>query len=191
MTNGEKIKEIFPHYDIEIDEHKGYVRVFYEDFYTTYPLSWWNAEYKEPTTKNYSEVSSELDKNSKKLEKDFGELDCISRAQTQTKIEMNASRYTIAKERGGMGQVEWSDQLIKVSDAVDIIRHLPPVTPIRPKGHWVHGKELSKEYRGRILVDVTYADWHCSNCNYVIKQSNKPKWNYCPNCGADMREIEV
>lgn len=142
----------------------------------------------ESTTKNYSEVSSELDKNSKKLEKDFGELDCISRAQTQTKIEMNASRYTIAKERGGMGQVEWSDQLIKVSDAVDIIRHLLPVTPIRPKGHWVHGKELSKEYRGRILVDVTYADWHCSNCNYVIKGTVKPKWNYCPNCGAKMVE---
>ena len=142
----------------------------------------------QPTTKNYSEVSSELDKNSKKLEKDFGELGCISRAQTQTEIEMNASRYTIAKERGGMGQVEWSDQLIKVSDAVDIIRHLPPVTPIRPKGHWVHGKELSKEYRGRILVDVTYADWHCSNCNYVIKGTVKPKWNYCPNCGAKMVE---
>lgn len=56
-------------------------------------------------------------------------VDAISRAQAQTKIEMNASRYTIARECGGMGQVEWSDQLIKVSDAVDIIRHLPSVTP--------------------------------------------------------------
>ena len=52
MTNGEKIKVAFPNYYIEIDEHKGHVRVFYEDFYTTYPLRWWNAEYKEPTTKN-------------------------------------------------------------------------------------------------------------------------------------------
>ena len=51
MTNGEKIKSTFPHYDIEIDEHKGYVKVFYEAFYTTYPLRWWNSEYKEPTTK--------------------------------------------------------------------------------------------------------------------------------------------
>lgn len=59
-------------------------------------------------------------------------VDCISRAQTQTEIEMNASRYTIAKERGGMGQVEWSDQLIKVSDAVDIIRQIPSVTPQEP-----------------------------------------------------------
>ena len=51
MTNGEKIKATFPHYDIEIDEHKGYVRVFFEDFYTTYPLRWWNTEHKEPTAK--------------------------------------------------------------------------------------------------------------------------------------------
>ena len=48
---------------------------------------------------------------------------------------MCASRYTIAKERGGMGQVEWSDQLIKVSDAVNIIRELPSVTPQEPK--WI------------------------------------------------------
>lgn len=60
--------------------------------------------------------------------KDLG-VDCISRAQTQTEIEMHACRYTIAKERGGMIQVEWSDQLIKVSDAVDIIGNLPSVTP--------------------------------------------------------------
>ena len=46
VTNGEAIKKTFPHYDIEIDEHKGYVRVFYEDFYTTYPWKWWNAKYK-------------------------------------------------------------------------------------------------------------------------------------------------
>jgi hypothetical protein len=31
-----------------------------------------------------------------------------------------------------MGQVEWSDQLIKVSDAVGIIRKLPSVTPQEP-----------------------------------------------------------
>ena len=44
-TNGDVIKAMFPHYDIEIDEHKGYVRIFYEDFYTTYPWRWWNAPY--------------------------------------------------------------------------------------------------------------------------------------------------
>lgn len=55
--------------------------------------------------------------------------DCVSREQAQTEIEMNACRYTLAQESGCMGNVEWSDSLIKVSDAVDIIRKLPPVIP--------------------------------------------------------------
>jgi hypothetical protein len=65
--------------------------------------------------------------------------DTISRAEAQTAIEMSASRYTLAREHEGMGQVEWSDQLIKVSDAVDIIRNLSSVTPQpKPKvGHWI------------------------------------------------------
>ena len=45
-TNGDIVKTMFPHYDIEIDEHSGYVRIFYEDFYTTYPLRWWLAPYR-------------------------------------------------------------------------------------------------------------------------------------------------
>lgn len=48
MKNGEVIKNSFPHYDIEIYEHDGYVHIFYEDFYTTYPWRWWNAEYQGP-----------------------------------------------------------------------------------------------------------------------------------------------
>lgn len=47
LTNGDTIKMMFPSYDIEIDEHKGYVRAFYDDFYTVYPMRWWYAPYKE------------------------------------------------------------------------------------------------------------------------------------------------
>ena len=59
--------------------------------------------------------------------------------------EMNASRYTIAKERGGMGQVEWSDQLIKVSEAVDIIRNLPSVTPQEPCEDVISRKSIKQK----------------------------------------------
>lgn len=44
-TNGDVIKVMFPFFDIKIYEHKGYAMVFYDDFYTTYPLRWWNAPY--------------------------------------------------------------------------------------------------------------------------------------------------
>jgi len=39
----------------------------------------------------------------------------------RAEIEQLTSRYSISKERGGMGQVEWSDRLIKESDVLDII----------------------------------------------------------------------
>lgn len=121
---------------------------------------WWNAEYKEQTTKN-----------------DLG-VNCISRAQAQTEIEMSASRYTIAKERGGMGQVEWSDQLIKVSDAVDIIRHLPSVTPQEPKtGHWIDCDNSD---------DYSADGYDCSVCGVNAEYAT----SYCPNCGAKMVESQ-
>lgn len=36
-------------------------------------------------------------------------------------IEKTVSRYAISRERGAMGQVEWSDRLIKESDVFGII----------------------------------------------------------------------
>lgn len=45
-SNGDVIEALFPHYDIEVDEQKNYVRVFYDSFYTTYPLGWWLKPYK-------------------------------------------------------------------------------------------------------------------------------------------------
>lgn len=117
--------------------------------------------------------------NLNKSEIPTGSDDCISRAEAQTEIEMNASRYTIAKERCGMGQVEWSDQLIKVSDAVDIIRKLPSVTPIRPKGHWV----MTHDY---LTTAYGYIDYvKCSCCG----EDSLEEQNYCPNCGAKMEEV--
>ena len=53
------------------------------------------------------------------------------------------------------------------------INNLPPAQPERIKGHWVNG--------------------HCDKCN-----EHAPFWcmastyyasNFCPNCGADMREV--
>ena len=53
---------------------------------------------------------------------------------------------------------EWTDEIIKA---------LPTVQPERKKGEWSDG------YRWQ----------RCSLC----KQTGKKSWNYCPNCGADMR----
>lgn len=112
-------------------------------------------------------------------------VDAVSRADAQTKIEMNASRYTIAKERGGIGQVEWSDQLIKVSDAVDIIRKLPPVTPQEPKsGRWITWKEAGNEIPSETRFECSVChDAAQTLCNGLDLLST-----FCPNCGCRMIE---
>ena len=48
MTNGEKLKEVFP--SIQITECESYVQVMGKnfEFNNTYPKKWWNSEYEEP-----------------------------------------------------------------------------------------------------------------------------------------------
>ena len=41
--------------------------------------------------------------------------------EIRAEIEKTTSRYTISRERGAMGQVEWSDRLIKESEILQII----------------------------------------------------------------------
>ena len=38
----------------------------------------------------------------------------------RAEIEKTTSRYTISRERGAMGQVEWSDRLIKESEVLEL-----------------------------------------------------------------------
>ena len=54
-------------------------------------------------------------------------------------------------------------------------------------GHWVHGKELSRDYIGDVCVSVHYDKWWCSECNYHVE--GQPLWRYCPRCGAKMDEV--
>ena len=54
-------------------------------------------------------------------------------------------------------------------------------------GHWVLGKELSREYIGDVCVSIHYDKCWCSECDYPVKEY--PFWTYCPNCGAKMDEV--
>ena len=58
-----------------------------------------------------------------------------------------------------------------------IIAELPSVTPQRPKGHWIEERNDYGEIQG----------WHCDKCYEDSGFTTKCKWDFCPNCGADMR----
>jgi hypothetical protein len=90
----------------------------------------------ESTTKNDLEVASELEKNSKKLEKDFGELDCISRVESVRIASGYCHPSNIAKE----------------------LAKLPSVTPQEPKEiTWEDVKEYCEK---RCLTIVTNQLFH-------------------------------
>ena len=45
------------------------------------------------------------------------------------------------------------------------------------------------EWKRRIVDNGFNADWVCSECGYRVK-TDFVDYNFCPNCGADMRERE-
>ena len=48
----------------------------------------------------------------------------------------------------------------------------------RKRGEW-----QKKEKRGAM---TTHTEYHCSECQTIMGA----RWNYCPNCGTDMRGAE-
>ena len=225
MTNGEKIKEIFPEAQIEYGESDVYIWLNHEP--VNFSREAWESNYSEipnnsttdvpdnnvgkiaPTAKNdlavdcvsrekvwymitngkypnedyeqfidrlvnelselpsvTPQLSSELEKNSKKLEKDFGELDCISRADAIQAMQDKAKKLTN------------EDTINGLCGAVAILFDLPSVTPQERKGYWI-----STETKG-----VRYAFWcryKCSLCGGLSDRTN-----FCPNCGARMESEE-
>ena len=64
------------------------------------------------------------------------------------------------------------------------IERVPTVQP--RKGKWMPHNEKSREYIGTVLVNVEYDYWLCDTCGYRVEK-RQPMYNFCPNCGADMR----
>ena len=63
-----------------------------------------------------------------------------------------------------------------ILDAVSAIDNLPSDQPDRKRGRWVHH-------------DGGYSDhYECTACGEAIVLTGM--WNFCPNCGADMRREE-
>lgn len=71
---------------------------------------------------------------------------------------------------------------VHYDEMVNCVKGMPSVTPQEPiKGHW---EVVSDGYSDNAYI------CECSECKdtvWVYKDADR-KWNYCPNCGADMRE---
>lgn len=72
----------------------------------------------------------------------------------------------------------WSAILAERTAFKHDIFDAPEVKPERKKGKWID-RGWSGDGRGN-----SWHEWECSECKHITKGA---KWDFCPNCGADMR----
>ena len=106
--------------------------------------------------------------------------DCISREQADKAIQELAYYYQneFLKPSNAVHEAAMGGRMFGASKAREIVLELPSVLPKAKTGHWVHGE-------------------YCSECGcdvpaYIIdwKWQKDMDAKFCPNCGADMREVE-
>lgn len=69
------------------------------------------------------------------------------------------------------------------SDDLEILEHIdaqPTVQPQRIPGKWM------PEFNGRFTGGAYWVS--CSRCKRIVPDVRNGGWDFCPSCGADMRE---
>ena len=72
----------------------------------------------------------------------------------------------------------------------DVVRHCLTLVQCLPcetvredkRAEWIG------EADGYADGEFVYETWYCSNCDFVVEDDEKPRWSFCPNCGAKMEE---
>jgi hypothetical protein len=109
-------------------------------------------------------------------------FDTISRQAAINAVRKNTFRLTFAEEQNCEGHVAWSAEAVYSDVMEGALLELPSARPERPKGKW------NTYYHGGI--EFSYS---CNQCGYgapyqmIGGKFVQKKWNFCPNCGADMR----
>ena len=196
MTNGEKLKEVFPNAEIDYGL-RGVVAVTFIHK-TIFDLDWWDAEYKEPPTRKCFGCKYSKDNHNAGTEEchlcmwknqytpttknDLG-VDCVSRKEVfETIDDCNSDGL-----KGIFCSYDDGERF------KEYIKNLPPVTLQEPKtGHWI---EMHDDWGNGIVTDRRYK---CSVCHGKHIDPETGEWHevfdykypFCPNCGAKMEEVE-
>lgn len=76
---------------------------------------------------------------------------------------------------------EWHE-IVTEDRAIDHFKRLPSAEPERKKGRWINDRLVTTN-------GGTYAVRRCPFCESYYQDVGYG-WDYCPNCGADMRGEE-
>ena len=90
-------------------------------------------------------------------------------------IEFIENRYVITWKDDYEGGIKYA-----CTDILEKISKMPTIEPERKKGKWI--PQDHNKHHGMISTTVYYFP-RCSACGESANYTN-----FCPNCGADMRE---
>ena len=165
MTNGEKfIKDYYPNSTITRDSLTGRVFVNEDNADFTLPIEWWDAEYKEPTTKN-----------------DLG----VDREQLKTMIR-GLTKWYVKRDNTEVGEPNTAVGLL-YDDVMFGIDRLPSVTSIRPKGHWIDKHHLFESCSAECSSCHKRSNGYAHDNGFSLEYKY---FDFCPKCGSDNREVE-
>ena len=123
------------------------------------------------------EVNKAICNNLKALEQQPCE-DCISREEAKKLIQGKID--DIPKNKDGTYGSMFGQYVNGLYCAKTAISYMPSVVPQTKRGKWIETKD---DCNGINFYDFSF---ECSKCG----KERSFKSNYCPNCGADMRESE-
>jgi hypothetical protein len=66
------------------------------------------------------------------------------------------------------------------ADCIQTLKELPSARPDRKKGEWIPA------FDGKFTGGAYW--FSCSKCKRIVPEVRNGGWNFCPKCGADMRE---
>ena len=117
--------------------------------------------------KSFPSAQPETAERTAEKAQNVSDSDLISRKAAIDAIRASTSKYT-----GFMEMEMYTDD-----DAVEAIEALPPAQPERKRGTW---------------IDYVNSHCECSVCHteWSYFQNETEHFEFCPNCGADMREVD-
>ena len=112
--------------------------------------------------------------------------DLISRQAAIEAVEFGITYAKAINKSTGEVKELFKEGNKALNEAVERLKELPPAQPERKKGKWLPDNNSLYEMR-----------FVCSECHEsevvptIGFTKYKPIWDFCPNCGADMRKDGV
>jgi hypothetical protein len=114
-------------------------------------------------------------------------MDGFAQAQKGKMMNDLISRQVAIDAAEKESQVDGAYGYMDTKSIVDLLNNLPAAQRERKMGKWKGYNADNPKWQ---RTDGTPIFLVCSECNWSVLNNGSAHWNFCPNCGADMRKRE-